>query len=142
MTLDKVKAARRAKAGTALGVRDLIEFDLGDYPLHLEQDDKFRLVDIIRRVRPSFMLSHSAFDPNADHMYATRVALEALIVAKAKPRRDGPRRAAGFRILSRDRKSDPRAAAGDTADLPVSLISILPPPLLDHPVVENTCIAI
>jgi 4-oxalomesaconate hydratase len=36
MTLDKVKSVRRAeaqKAAKALGVHDLIEFDMGDYPL-------------------------------------------------------------------------------------------------------------
>jgi 4-oxalomesaconate hydratase len=87
MTLDRVKAARRAeseKAAQALGVHDLIEFDLGDYPLQLTQDDKFRLVDVIRAVQPAFMLSHSAHDPyNTDHMYATQVALECRMIAQA-----------------------------------------------------------
>ena len=87
MTLDRVKAARRAeseKAAVALGVHDLIEFDLGDYPLHLTQDDKFRLVDVIRAVQPAFMLSHSSYDPyNTDHMYATQVALETRMIAQA-----------------------------------------------------------
>lgn len=71
MTLDRVKDARRAESerdAKALGVHDLIEFDLGDYPLHLTQEDKFRLVDVIRKVQPSFMLSHSQYDPyNTDH---------------------------------------------------------------------------
>ena len=67
-------------AAQALGVHDLIEFDLGDYPLHLTQEDKFRLVEVIRKVQPSFMLSHSQYDPyNTDHMYATQVALECLM---------------------------------------------------------------
>ena len=87
MTLDAVKDARRAeseKAAKALGVHDLIEFDLGDYPLHLTQEDKFRLVDVIRKVQPSFMLSHSQYDPyNTDHMYATQVALECRMIAQA-----------------------------------------------------------
>ena len=78
MTLDRVKAARRAeseKAAAALGVHDLISFDLGDYPLRLSDEDKFRLVEVIRAVQPAFMLSHSAYDPyNTDHMYATQVA--------------------------------------------------------------------
>lgn len=87
MTLDRVKAARRAEAeaaATALGVHDLVQFDLGDYPLHLTQDDKFRLVDVLRRVQPRFMLSHSTHDPyNTDHMYATQVALEVRMIAQA-----------------------------------------------------------
>ncbi len=87
MTLEKVKSARRAeseKAAQALGVHDLIEFDLGDYPLHLTQDDKFRLVEVIRRVQPRFMLSHSQWDPyNTDHMYATQIALECRMIAQA-----------------------------------------------------------
>lgn len=87
MTVDRVKAARRAeaeKAAAALGVHDLVCFDLGDYPLHLERTDKDRLVDVIRAVQPSFMLSHSAYDPyNTDHMYATQVVLEARMIAQA-----------------------------------------------------------
>jgi len=87
MTMDRVKAARRAEAeaaADALGVHDLVEFDLGDYPLHLTQDDKFRLVEVIRHVQPRFMLSHSSYDPyNTDHMYATQIALECRMIAQA-----------------------------------------------------------
>ena len=87
MTLAKVRTARRAeseKAAAALGVHDLQCFDLGDYPLQLTGDDKLRLVDVIRAVQPSFMLSHSAYDPyNTDHMYATQVALETRMIAQA-----------------------------------------------------------
>lgn len=87
MTLEKVKAARRneaEKAAKALGVHDLISFDLGDYPLRLTDEDKYRLVDVIRDVQPSFMLSHSQYDPyNTDHMYATQVALETRMIAQA-----------------------------------------------------------
>ena len=87
MTLDRVKAARRDEARRAaevLGVHDLVELDLGDYPLHLTRDDKFRLVEVIRRVQPAFMLSHSQYDPyNTDHSYATQVALECRMIAQA-----------------------------------------------------------
>lgn len=87
MTLDRVKAARRAeaeKAAAALGVADLICFDLGDYPLRLGEEAKNRLVDVIRKVQPAFMLSHSQVDPyNTDHMYTTQVVLECRMVAQA-----------------------------------------------------------
>ena len=87
MTLDRVKAARRTEAenaAAALGVHDLISFDLGDYPLELTRADKDRLVDVIRKVQPYFMLSHSQYDPyNTDHMYATQVALECRMIAQA-----------------------------------------------------------
>ena len=87
MTLERVKAARRAEselAAQALGVHELISFDLGDYPLRLNDEDKYRLVDVIRSVQPDFMLSHSQYDPyNTDHMYATQVALEARMIAQA-----------------------------------------------------------
>ncbi len=87
MTLQRVKDARRAEseaAAEALGVHDLISFDLGDYPLELTRDDKNRLVDVIRDVQPAFMLSHSQYDPyNTDHMYATQVALECRMIAQA-----------------------------------------------------------
>lgn len=87
MTIERVKAARRAeaeKAAEKLGVHDLISFDLGDYPLRMNDDDKFRLVEVIRDVQPAFMLSHSHYDPyNTDHMYATQVALETRSIAQA-----------------------------------------------------------
>lgn len=87
MTLETVKAARRAeaeKAAAALGVADIRFLDCGDYPLEMDREQKFRLVDIIRAVQPAFMLSHSRWDPyNADHMYATQVALECRSTAQA-----------------------------------------------------------
>ena len=66
MTLEKVKDARRKEAeeaATALGVHDLVCLDLGDYPLELVREDKNRVVEVIRKVQPSFMLSHSKYDP-------------------------------------------------------------------------------
>ncbi|QYZ69598.1 PIG-L deacetylase family protein [Neotabrizicola shimadae] len=87
MTLERVKAARRAeaeKAAAALGVHDLITFDMGDYPLEFTRAWKDRLVDVMRAVQPDFMLSHSSFDPyNTDHMLTTQVVLECRSTAQA-----------------------------------------------------------
>jgi 4-oxalomesaconate hydratase len=87
MTLEKVKASRRIEAenaAAALDVHDIQFFDLGDYPLVLERDDKYRLVDVIRAVQPNFMMSHSQYDPyNTDHMYTTDVAMECRMIAQA-----------------------------------------------------------
>ena len=87
MTLDKVKTERRIEAeaaAKALNVHDIQFFDLGDYPLELTREDKFRLVDVIRDVQPDFMLSHSQKDPyNTDHAYTTKVALECRMIAQA-----------------------------------------------------------
>ena len=87
MDLQTVKDARRDEAeaaATALGVHDLVCLDLGDYPLVVSEDDKYALVDVIRKVQPEFMLSHSKYDPyNTDHMYTTQIALEARMIAQA-----------------------------------------------------------
>jgi 4-oxalomesaconate hydratase len=87
MTLGKVKAARRDEAEKAAAVLDAHQiefFDLGDYPLELDREAKYRLVDVMRRVQPAFMLSHSTYDPyNTDHMYATTITLEARMIAQA-----------------------------------------------------------
>lgn len=87
MDLQTVKGARRDEAeaaATALGVHDLVCMDLGDYPLVVSEDDKYALVDVIRKVQPEFMLSHSKYDPyNTDHMYTTQIALEARMIAQA-----------------------------------------------------------
>lgn len=85
--LQEVKDIRRAEAeaaAQALGVHALECFDLGDYPLELDRDDKFKLVDLIRKTQPNFMMSHSQYDPyNTDHMYMTQVALEVRMIAQA-----------------------------------------------------------
>ena len=87
MDLQTVKDARRDEAeaaATALGVHDLVCMDLGDYPLVVSEDEKYALVDVIRKVQPEFMLSHSKYDPyNTDHMYTTQIALEARMIAQA-----------------------------------------------------------
>ncbi|WEX10536.1 PIG-L deacetylase family protein [Chelativorans sp. AA-79] len=86
-TLEGVKVARRKEAegaARALGVHDIQFFDLGDYPLEMDREAKYRLVEVIRRVQPAFMLSHSLEDPyNTDHPYATRMALECRMIAQA-----------------------------------------------------------
>lgn len=86
-TLDSVKAARRKEAENAareLGAHDIRFFDLGDYPLDLGREAKFRLVDILRDVQPGFILTHSSHDPyNTDHMDAFRFVLDSRMIAQA-----------------------------------------------------------
>lgn len=87
MTLQKVKDARHAEAeaaAEALGVHDLVTLDMGDYPLDFTRANKDRIVDVIRRVQPAFMLSHSAYDPyNTDHMNTTQAVLECRMIGQA-----------------------------------------------------------
>jgi 4-oxalomesaconate hydratase len=87
MTLDKVKTERRHEAenaAKALGVHDIQFFDLGDYPLEVDRDAKYRLVDVIRSVQPRFMFSHAHYDPyNLDHSHTTKVAMECRMIAQA-----------------------------------------------------------
>jgi len=82
-----VKTARRNEAenaAKALNAHDIQFFDLGDYPLDMSRDDKYRLVDVIRAVQPQFMMSHSHYDPyNTDHSYATKVAMECRMISQA-----------------------------------------------------------
>lgn len=86
-TLKKVKAARRREAESAaavLGASDIDFFDLGDYPLEVGREARFRLVDLMRRVRPAFILTHSQYDPyNVDHSLASRLVLECRMIAQA-----------------------------------------------------------
>ena len=86
-SLEEVKAARREEAenaAAALGAHDIQFFEFGDYPMEIDTDGKYRIVDLIRKVQPTFMLSHSKWDPyNADHMYATQIALECRMIAQA-----------------------------------------------------------
>lgn len=86
-TLAKVKATRREEAKCAaeqLGVHDIRFLDLGDYPLQVDTNARYRLVDIMRKIQPRFIMSHSRHDPyNTDHMHATEVAIEVRMIAQA-----------------------------------------------------------
>jgi len=86
-TPEAVKKARRIEAenaAKALDAHDIVFFDLGDYPLEVTRDDKFKVVDLIRKVQPNFMLSHSQYDPyNTDHSFATTLAMECRMIAQA-----------------------------------------------------------
>lgn len=92
MTLDRVKADRRDEAGAAANLlgAEIEFFDCGDYPMRVGVDIVERLADIYRKVRPSFVLTHSLEDPyNFDHPLATHVAQEARVVAQAHGHRPG-----------------------------------------------------
>ena len=93
MTLDRVKSDRRGeaeRAAAALGVRDIQFWDLGDYPLTLDQEALFRLVDVYRALHPAFVLTHSRADIyNHDHPATTDFAQHARIVAQAHGHQPG-----------------------------------------------------
>ncbi len=87
MDIDTVKKERRKEseaAAKSLNAHDIQFFDLGDYPLEMNKEDKFRLVDEIRKIQPDFILSHSFYDPyNTDHAYVTKTVLECRMIAQA-----------------------------------------------------------
>ena len=87
MTLERVKRERQAeaeRAANALGVADIQFWDLGDYPLRLSDEDLRRLADLYRKLRPSFVLTHSREDPyNFDHPAASTFSQHARIIAQA-----------------------------------------------------------
>jgi len=93
MTLERVKADRRGeaeRAAAALGVHDIQFWDLGDYPLTLDQEALFRLVDVYRALHPAFVLTHSRADIyNHDHPATTDFAQHARIVAQAHGHKPG-----------------------------------------------------
>lgn len=87
MTLDRVKSSRRAEAeaaAKALSVHDIQFFDIEDYPLKLGEEALYRLTDVYRAIRPSFVLTHSKKDPyNFDHPAASELAQHARVIAQA-----------------------------------------------------------
>lgn len=86
MTLAEVKDARQAEAAEAAAILggEPVFFDLGDYPMRVDDDAIYRLVDLYREHRPEFVLTHSLEDPyNFDHPLAAKVAQEARIIAQA-----------------------------------------------------------
>jgi 4-oxalomesaconate hydratase len=87
MTLDRVKADRRKEAEAAarkLDVADIQFWDLGDYPITLDQEALFRLVEVYRTLHPAFALTHSRQDIyNHDHPAVSDFAQHARITAQA-----------------------------------------------------------
>lgn len=86
-TLEQVKSIRQAEAESAakaLNIKDILFLDLGDYPLDLGAAAQDEMVNIIRAVQPSFMLTHSQYDPyNTDHMRTTEFVMTARMTAQA-----------------------------------------------------------
>lgn len=93
MSLEKVKVERRKEAeaaAEALNVADIQFWDLGDYPISLGDDALFRLIETYRKIRPSFVLTHSRQDPyNRDHPVVSEFTLHARITAQAHGHRPG-----------------------------------------------------
>jgi 4-oxalomesaconate hydratase len=93
MTLERVKSERKREAETAarhLGVADIQFWDCGDYPIALDDETLFRLVDVYRRVQPAFVLTHSSRDIyNHDHPAVTAFAQHARIIAQAHGHKPG-----------------------------------------------------
>jgi 4-oxalomesaconate hydratase len=93
MTLERVKSERRREAegaAKALGAVDIQFWDLGDYPIALAEETLFRLADLYRAIRPSFVLTHSKEDPyNRDHPAVSDFAQHGRIVAQAHGHKPG-----------------------------------------------------
>lgn len=93
MTEDTVKRERRIeaeRAAQALGAHAIEFFDLGDYPLRIDDNALFRLVDVYRKILPSFVLTHSLKDPyNFDHPASAELAQHARIIAQAEGHKPG-----------------------------------------------------
>jgi 4-oxalomesaconate hydratase len=86
MTLEQVKKDRRYEAEAAADILgcEIVFLDIGDYPLRVNDDVLYALVDHYRELNPLFVLTHSLADPyNFDHPEAARLAQEARIVAQA-----------------------------------------------------------
>jgi 4-oxalomesaconate hydratase len=87
MTLSRVKEIRRAEAtaaGELLGAR-MTFLDRGDYPLPDDRETLFALVEKMREVQPTVILTHARTDPyNYDHPLAADLTLRARVVAQAR----------------------------------------------------------
>jgi 4-oxalomesaconate hydratase len=85
-TLEQVKAVRRKEAEHAAEIlgADISFLDAGDYPLRPTDELIDALVQLMRRLQPSLLLTHSAADPyNFDHPAAAEMTLRARVLAQA-----------------------------------------------------------
>jgi 4-oxalomesaconate hydratase len=86
LALAEIKAMRRQEAESAAAVlgADIRFLDAGDYPLPENAELVDRLVRIYREVEPAVVLTHPPADPyNGDHPAASRMALQARVLAQA-----------------------------------------------------------
>lgn len=86
LPLEEIKAVRRREAENAAAVlgAEIEFFDAGDYPLPESPELVDRLVRVYREVVPDVVLTHPAADPyNGDHPAASRMALQARVLAQA-----------------------------------------------------------
>jgi 4-oxalomesaconate hydratase len=86
LALEEIKAMRRNEAEQAAGVlgAEIRFLDAGDYPLPETPELVDRLVRIYRDVEPAVVLTHPPADPyNGDHPAASRMALQARVLAQA-----------------------------------------------------------
>lgn len=86
MTLERVKTDRKREAVAAAAILgcEVVFLDRGDYPLRVNDEVLYQLVDHYRELNPEFVLTHSLADPyNFDHPEAARLAQEARIIAQA-----------------------------------------------------------
>jgi 4-oxalomesaconate hydratase len=84
--LAEIKELRRAEAESAAAVlgAEIEFFDAGDYPLREGPELLDRLVRVYRDVEPAVVLTHAPADPyNGDHPAASRMALQARVLAQA-----------------------------------------------------------
>jgi 4-oxalomesaconate hydratase len=86
MTLDCVKASRRAESEKAAGIlgAEIRFFDSGDYPIRATDETVHEMVVEYRKLQPEFVLTHSFADPyNFDHPDATDLTLRTRVYAQA-----------------------------------------------------------
>jgi 4-oxalomesaconate hydratase len=86
LALQEIKAIRRQEAENAAAVlgAEIEFFDAGDYPLPESPQLVDRLVRVYREVVPDVVLTHPLADPyNGDHPAASRMALQARVLAQA-----------------------------------------------------------
>jgi 4-oxalomesaconate hydratase len=83
-TVDNVKRIRHAEASQAaeaLGATFQC-FDLGDYPLHVDNEALTRLTELIRETAPDVIVTHTEKDPfNPDHPVAYIATQHARLLA-------------------------------------------------------------
>jgi 4-oxalomesaconate hydratase len=95
-----VKAIRQSEVNRAARVlgADFKCFDLGDYPLHVDEAALAKLAELMRDFAPTILITHPESDPfNPDHPVAHRVAIRAEQLAV------GAGRAAAFRTIPQPR---------------------------------------
>lgn len=76
--LKKIRTAEAECAAALIGAKEVVNIDVGDLDVNMHnQDTVEKMIDLIRRVKPDVILTHSPVDYMNDHVQVSKLVFDA-----------------------------------------------------------------